>query len=90
MPPVPPDNYPHRKLAEAKLSGIVEVIETLVQQEVATAITNQRQTLPSHSAMPGSRAGERVDIDSDELARRLLKKLRILAQEEHFRLGRLR
>jgi hypothetical protein len=81
----------------ALVTGIVErvvehVVEHVVEREVRTWVERQRQeaALPGRDGRPAESRPAAPDVTSDEVVRTLMQRMRALAGEERFRLGRLR
>ncbi len=74
------------------LSVVVDEIKQLVERRVKKEMQIQQEESQARTPIPNEAESRppAIDVASDEVARRLLQKMQILAQEEQFRQGRLR
>lgn len=68
-------------------AGTIQAIERLVVRQVQTQVARQAKTIKAQVA---ERRLAVTELVSDEVVQALLQKMRTLAREERFRLGRLR
>lgn len=70
----------------------IQAIERLVVRQVQSQVTRQAQAIKTQVAdrLVAERRLAVTELVSDEVVQALLQKMRALAREERFRLGRLR
>jgi hypothetical protein len=76
----------------AAVAAAVQDIERVVERRVEVEVRRQRETIQSQEIerLSATRPPAAGEIMTDQVVRSLMQKMRSLAREEQFRLGRVR
>jgi hypothetical protein len=89
--PAPGPYAPYVAHELALVVGATRRIETVVERRVEVELTRRRETIEARVAeqLAGERRRLAAEMVSDEVAQTLMQKMRSIAREEQFRLGRV-